>query len=67
MKWYDKLKFARKVMGLSLRDVKAKTGISDAYLCEIENGRIKDPSYFKIRKLLIFYHLDHTDLEEGQK
>ena len=64
MEWYEKLKFARKVAGLSLRDVKAAVGISDAYLCELEKGRIKEPSYFKIRKLLMFYNLGHEDMEK---
>lgn len=62
MKWYEKLKFARKILRYSLRDVKGRTGISDAYLCEIENGRVNDPSYFKIQKLLTLYNLDHRDL-----
>ncbi len=64
MKWYEKLQFARKVAGLSLRDVKVKTGISDAYLCEVENGRIENPSYFKMIKLLELYNLGLADIKE---
>ena len=63
MEWFEKLKFARKVKGFSLRIVEQKTGISNAYLCEIENGKIADPSYFKIVKLLNIYNLSHEDVK----
>ena len=65
MKWYEKLKFARQVKGLALREVEKETGISNAYLCQIENGGIDDPSYFKIIKLLKFYNLNHKDFDEA--
>ena len=64
MKWYKKLQFARKVAGLSLKEVKKKIGISDAYLSQIENGKIEDPSYFKIRQLLMLYNLNYCDIED---
>jgi len=64
MKWYEKLQLARKVTGLSLREVKAKTGISDAYICEVENGRVENPSFFKMMKLLELYNLSAADLKE---
>jgi len=63
MKWFEKLSFARKVSGLSFRQVEAKTGISNAYLCQLEKGQVEDPSYFKIRKLLQLYNLDHGDFD----
>ena len=63
MKWYEKLKFARKVMRLSLREVADLTGMSNPYICEIESGKIKDPSYFKIIKLLKLYNLNFKDIE----
>jgi transcriptional regulator with XRE-family HTH domain len=62
MKWFEKLKFARKVKGLTCKDVEKLSGISNAYINEIENGKIKDPSYFKIVKLLELYNLEHTDI-----
>lgn len=62
MKWYDKLKFARKIKGLSCRDVEESTGISSAYVNQIENGKIKDPSYFKMIKLLRVYNLEYGDI-----
>jgi len=64
MKWFEKLKFARKIAGLSQRDVATKTDMSDAYICEIENGKIIDPSYFKISRLLVLYNLDPEDIED---
>ena len=63
MKWFEKLAFARKIAGLTLRQVEFQTGLSNAYLCEIEKGKIADPSYFKIRDLLSFYNLDHSDFD----
>ncbi len=63
MEWHEKLQFARKVAGLSLREVKAITEISDAYLCELENGRIENPSFFKMMKLLKLYNIEVADIE----
>ncbi len=63
MQWFEKLKFARKIAALSQREVAAKTDMSDAYLCEIETGKITDPSYFKISRLLSLYNLDHSDIK----
>lgn len=42
--------------------VEMETGISNAYICEIESGKIKDPSYFKIIKLLNIYNLEHSNI-----
>ncbi len=65
MKWFEKLAFARKIKGFSFREVESQTGISNAYLCEIESGKIKDPSYFKIADLLKLYNLSHKDIERA--
>ena len=64
MKWFEKLKFARKIKGFSCREVEKLSGISNAYINEIENGKIKDPSYFKIVKLLELYNLEPADIKE---
>jgi len=64
MKWYQKLKFARKVKGLSLEEVAAKGFISKSYLWEIERGTIPDPSFFKILDLLNLYNLTSNDIED---
>ena len=63
MKWFEKLGFARKVKDLTLRQVESATGISNAYLCQLEKGQVDDPSYFKIRKLLQLYNLEHSDFD----
>lgn len=64
MKWYEKLKFARKVKGMTLREVEEETGISNSYLCQLERGQIKKPSFFKLVKLIELYNLDIGDLNE---
>lgn len=64
MKWFEKLQFARKVKKLSIRSVAKKVGFSNAYLCQLENGQIAEPSYFKITRLLNLYNLSHKDLVE---
>lgn len=48
-------KLTRKNKGLTLRQVEESTGISNAYLSQLENGKIKSPSYNTIRKLVSFY------------
>ena len=48
MKWPRILKLARKVSGLSLRDVSAKTGMSNPYISQLENGHVEEPSFFKM-------------------
>ena len=57
MKWFEKLKFARRVKGWSLREAADKAGISNAYLCQIESGKINDPSFFKTVNLMNLYNL----------
>lgn len=62
VEWYQKLKNAREYNELSCRQVEELTGISNAYINQIENGQIKDPSFFKVHKLLILYNLDYKEL-----
>jgi DNA-binding transcriptional regulator YiaG len=38
------LKSLREAKGLSLREVEAKTGVSNAFLSQIESGKVKRPS-----------------------
>ena len=63
MKWFQKLAFARKVKGWTLEQVASTGHISKAYLCEIEKGRIGDPSFFKISGLLRLYNLTPDDIK----
>lgn len=47
---------------LSLRAVEAKTGVSNAYLSQIENGKIGSPSPVILRKLSDFYGVPYSTL-----
>ncbi len=47
----ENYKEARKKAKLTLRQVEELTGISNAYLSQLENGKIKKPSYDVIQKL----------------
>ena len=66
MKWYNILKSARISKELSLREVEGKTGISNAYVSQLENGKIKDPSFFKMLRLLFLYEISVRDMEDKQ-
>lgn len=57
MEWYHTLKLGRINLGLSLRQVEKKTGISNAYISQLENGQIKEPSFFKLLRLLSLYNI----------
>ena len=46
----------RKTKGLTLRKVEELTGISNPYLSQIENGKIKAPSYNTVRTLVMLYN-----------
>lgn len=48
-------KSLRKNHNLTLRQVEEKTGISNAYLSQLENGKIKRPSHHMIVTLQDFY------------
>lgn len=56
------LKLCRKLKGASLREVEAETGISNAYLSQLETGKIKEPSFSIIMKLCKFYNIKVDDL-----
>lgn len=49
------IKQLRKTKRLTLRQVETGTGISNAYLSQLENGVIKNPSYTVVKTLLDFY------------
>jgi transcriptional regulator with XRE-family HTH domain len=46
--------------GLTLRAVEDATGISNAYLSQMEGGKIKSPSPVDLRKLCELYGLDYA-------
>jgi transcriptional regulator with XRE-family HTH domain len=54
------LKAGRESKGLTLRAVEESTGISNAYLSQLEGGRIKQPSPVDLHKLCELYGLEYT-------
>lgn len=48
---------AREQMGLTLRQVEESTGVSNAYLSQLETGKIKKPSANVLYKLATLYKL----------
>lgn len=57
----DKFKAIRLAQGKTLREVQKDTGISNAYLSQLENGVIKRPSHNVIKQLAEYYGIK-TDL-----
>jgi HTH-type transcriptional regulator, competence development regulator len=56
------LKEARELMSLTLRQIEEATGISNAYLSQLENDKIKKPSANVLYKLASFYKIDLNTL-----
>jgi transcriptional regulator with XRE-family HTH domain len=56
------LSVARKRAGLSLRAVEAQIDISNAYLSQLENGKIQEPSPNLLHKLAELYGDDYQML-----
>ena len=52
----------RKLRGETLRAVEAKTGVSNAYLSQIENGLVRRPRPHVLHKLAGFYGVPYEDL-----
>ena len=81
MPWKNKeisevLKKLRNSKGYSLRQVEKKTGISNAYLSQLENGKIGKPSPHILYSLSEVYETSYNDLmkligyikkEEGER
>jgi HTH-type transcriptional regulator, competence development regulator len=58
----EELKYQRESQNLSLRSVEEKSGISNAYLSQLENDKIKKPSANILHKLAEVYKLDFNYL-----
>lgn len=56
------LKNNRKDLGLTLRFVQEQIGVSNAYLSQIENGKIKSPSPMTLFKLSNLYNVSYSKL-----
>lgn len=51
---------SRDRLGLTLREVENKTGISNAYLSQLESGKIKEPSPKTLHKLCELYDCSYS-------
>lgn len=61
----EHIKCRRLILGLTLRDVEKQTGISNAYLSQLENGRIKKPSYKTVQTLYNYFGImDEENMNE---
>lgn len=60
----DKLRQLRDIKELTLRQVEEETGVSNSYLNQIENGKVKDPSPHILHKLAEFYNVPYALLLE---
>ena len=61
------LKDARKNIGLTLRQVEEMTDISNAYLSQLENEKIKNPSVHILSKLSSLYKVSLKTLLSNAK
>lgn len=58
------IKALRESKGLTLRDVERKTEVSNAYLSQLESGKIKQPSPITLYKLAELYGVKYEVLME---
>ena len=58
----DYLRSLRWQAGLTLRDLETKCGVSNAYLSQLERGRVKAPSPHVLASLAGCYGADYLDL-----
>lgn len=58
----NKLKQLRDLSGLTLRQIEEATGVSNAYLSQLENDKIKKPSAQFLYKLSSIYRVDICEL-----
>ena len=62
MKFQDLLAAARKAKGVSLREVERATGVSNAYISQMESGVVAEPSPKKLQALATYYGLSYGTL-----
>jgi transcriptional regulator with XRE-family HTH domain len=59
------LRSLRKASGLTLRTVEEKTGVSNAFLCQLELGKVKQPSPIMLYKIAVSYGVTYEALMEA--
>lgn len=60
----EKLRQLRNINNLTLREIEEKTKISNSYLNQLEQGKIKGPSPHILHKLADFYKIRYQSLLE---
>lgn len=60
----DYIKALRQAKGLTLREVEKETEISNAYLSQLESGKVKQPSPLTLNKLAELYEISYDVLME---
>lgn len=65
--WPKTLKETRVNMGLSLRRAAEKSGLSNSYISQLENGKIENPSIGKVRMLMNVYGINFNDLLDDKE
>lgn len=63
-KYGEYFKALRNAKGLTLREVERATNVSNAYLSQLESGKIKQPSPINLHKLAQFYGVPYELLME---
>ena len=56
----EELKELRETRGMTLREVEQKSGISNGYLTQLENNKIKEPSPNILYKLSEVYDVPYS-------
>ncbi len=62
MKLQKLLAEARRAKAVSLREVERVTGVSNAYLSQMETGQVAEPSPRKLQALAAYYGLSYETL-----
>lgn len=52
MRLGDLIAIGRECKGWTLRDLERETGISNALLSQIETGKVKNPGFFTVTKII---------------
>jgi transcriptional regulator with XRE-family HTH domain len=61
----EMLRTLRRISGAKLREVEKKTGVSNAYLSQLETGTTKNPSPQVLHALASFYEIPYESLMEA--
>jgi transcriptional regulator with XRE-family HTH domain len=58
----EELRKLREARGMKLREVEKESGISNGYLTQLENNKIKEPSPNILHKLSVVYEVPYNKL-----